>query len=151
MPLLDSGGITALGTTPLNATLEPDDIGYHNSRTNNTTYSGVQLNSNGTQYRAAAAGSWTDVGGGHWLDSGTNADFWVRATLVAGTMDWLNSGYGTWLQLNVSRNWGLVDTSPGVAAETGTVRLEIATDSGGANIIAGPVDYTLSAWNDNGL
>lgn len=151
MPLLDSGGITALGSTPLDATLEPDDTGYHNFQLNSSTYSGVQLNADGVQYRATAGGGWTGVGGGHWLVSGTAAQFWVRATLVTGTMDWVNSGYGSWLQLDTTRNWGLVDTSPGVAAETGTVRLEIATDSGGANIIAGPVDYTLSAWNDNGI
>ncbi len=67
--------------------------------------------------------------------------YYIRATLVAGT-DPISGSLDTWLSLvpeapfpmgNRSWTWAQPDIGPAV---TGTIKLEIATDSGGANIVA---------------
>lgn len=70
---------------------------------------------------------------GQWLNKAAlNANYWVLATVTSG------SGFGgtlsTWLRLNTSRNWFLFQSGPG--DNTGTLSIEISTDSGGAVIVA---------------
>lgn len=67
-------------------------------------------------------------------------NLWVRCTLVAGTA--LNAGdaTGSWHTLTSSqaRSFGLTYTASAGAPDLdqSTIRLEIATDSGGTNIVA---------------
>lgn len=74
---------------------------------------------------------------------GIGTSHWVRATVTSGT---LTSGTaGTWLQLSSNRTWNKQQTIIGASSVTFT--LELATDSGGANIVA-TCSVTLTAEVD---
>jgi hypothetical protein len=100
----------------------------------------VTINRDGT-----LTGTGGDFGFSHnWYRNGgaTIGDgFWVRATVTSGGLSG-GSGTGTWLQLSSSRNWQRNRTTVGSSA--GTITLEIATDSGGTNIVTSG-SYTLTA------
>lgn len=130
----------------LTATLDPDSLDYHNLINNTNTYAGVQINADGYQYYANSTGTWIQMTS-YWADGNSSALYWVRAT-SSDTLDWVDSGTGSWLQCNTTRNWGIVDTTAGVIPETASVTIDIATDSGGSNIVATET-YTLSAHNND--
>lgn len=68
--------------------------------------------------------------------------YWVRATATSGS---LSSGTtGSWLQLNSARTW-VRDNAGTEGTLSATLTLEIATDSGGVNIVATRTGIVLSA------
>lgn len=134
-------------TASLSATLAGDNAAHTNSVPTNC-YAGVSLNSNGTEYAYSALGSATGTDLGDWLESGSADQFWARCTLNAGTLDGANSGTGSWLQLSTTRNWAIVRTT--VGTDTADIDIDIATDSGGSNIVAS-ANYTLSATEETPL
>ena len=60
-------------------------------------------------------------------------NYWIRATLDAGSTPTAGT-LNTWQQLSTNREWYI--SRPVVGVSTFTVKIEIATDSGGTNIIA---------------
>lgn len=58
--------------------------------------------------------------------------FWVRATLAAGTTP-TSGTIGSWTQLSATSTWNNTRTITG--NKTSTLTIELATDSGGANIV----------------
>ncbi|MHC4371641.1 MAG: hypothetical protein ACYSW8_28840, partial [Planctomycetota bacterium] len=70
-------------------------------------------------------------------ESSTVGDgYWVRATKISGIdPNGTNSGFGTWLQLNATREWSHLQTTIAATGPT-KIKLELATDSGGSNIVA---------------
>jgi hypothetical protein len=63
-------------------------------------------------------------------------NYWVRATKSSGIdPTGTNSGFGTWLQLSSTRTWSHLRTLIGSDGPT-KIKLELATDSGGSNIVA---------------
>lgn len=154
--LSDVGGVLSLGTN-LAARLARDDLTYHNWQINTITYAGVRLANDGTQYYKGPGDTWAadlDSGKNPWLVQGSAGDFWVRATLNSSTsgLNDTTSGVDSWLQLNTTRSWSIVDSVAGIptTAEEASLTLEIATDSGGSNIVATET-YTLRAFNDNAV
>ena len=65
--------------------------------------------------------------------AGVGATYWVRATVNSGTSP-SGQPVGSWLQLDVDRTWILSRSTVGIT--TCSLTFQIATDSGGANIIA---------------
>lgn len=140
--LVDTGFLS--GET-LNAALAPDSTTYHQVRFGLTCYSGVKLDSDGSQYYMDNTGAWqVDTSPNTWLIAGTSDKFWVRATLNSGSLDHLNSGTGSWLQLNTDKNWAFFDSTSGDGADAVSLTLEISTNSSGTNILD-TVTYTMSA------
>jgi hypothetical protein len=64
---------------------------------------------------------------------GIGTGYWIRLTVNSGTSP-SGSAVGSWLQLSSARSWSLTRTTIGTF--TGNYTLEIATDSGGTNIVA---------------
>ncbi len=133
------------GGLGLSAQLAGDGVNHTQTRAGANCYAGVRLSLGGTEYAYSAAGSPTGFNLGSWLLSGDAADFWARCTLNSGTLDGANSGVGSWLQLNTTRSWAIVRTTNG--NDTADFDIDIATDSGGANIIAS-ANYTPSATRE---
>jgi hypothetical protein len=67
--------------------------------------------------------------------------YWIRVTATVGTFT-SSSGAG-WLQLSSTRTWAEQTVAPGTEQTTFTV--EIATDSGGSNIVFTLTGNTLTA------
>lgn len=68
--------------------------------------------------------------------------YWIRVTLTAG--DALDTGTaGSWLQLSSDRTFGY--SQSGLGSKSGTFTIEIATDSGGSNIVDTRAGVTLDA------
>jgi hypothetical protein len=67
-------------------------------------------------------------------------DLWIRATNVAGDNPTGGSGLGTWLPLvgagSAERFWTWLETTNGFATTSGTVMVELSTDSGGVTIVS---------------
>lgn len=120
-------------------------VSHSQTRAGADCYAGVSLNADGTEYAWSAAGSATGFDLGNWLVNGSASEFWARCTLNAGTLDGANSGVGSWLRLNTTRNWAILRTVNG--ADTADIDIDIATDSGGANIFAS-ANYALSATRE---
>lgn len=64
------------------------------------------------------------------------ATYYIKATLSAGTTPTSGSTMTTWLALTTRRWWRWTETRNGFYTTTGTLKIEIATDSGGTNIVA---------------
>lgn len=99
---------------------------------------GLRLLRDGSLQRVVS-GSWTDWFTTEWGDpEGTTVgdDYWVQATLVSGdTPTQTNAGFGSWLQLNATHEWSHLQSVVGQDGPT-KIKIEIATDSGGSNIVA---------------
>ena len=70
---------------------------------------------------------------GDWLDSGDGSDLYIQCV----TSDSLSGDLsdGSWLSLTTNRQWYIFDNSADDGAVTASFTLNIATDSGGSNII----------------
>jgi hypothetical protein len=76
--------------------------------------------------------------GTEWTDAypGETGDTWIRATNDAGSNPDSGPALGTWHTLGngATNSWRWVVTGAGTSQ--GTLKIEIATDSGGSNIVA---------------
>lgn len=115
-------GTTGTPNTTLTVKLSPTDA-----------TAGWDFNSDGTVDNEATAGISQFNGGVEWIDLSPTGSYWIRATLNAGNAP--DSGtLGTWLALTISRSWRWTITGTGTTS--GSVKIEIATDSGGSTIVA---------------
>lgn len=74
-----------------------------------------------------------------WTGNGQNPldDLWIRFTLDAGeAADSITPAVGTWGKLSGSSETAASFTGTTTSSQTGTYQVDIATDSGGTNIIA---------------
>ena len=100
------------------------------------------FNLDGTVDRTQTAGTTQFQTGVEWdTDQPSPAtDIWLRATLDAGSNPTSGDALGSWHILNGSgeanRTFTWTETTDGVAVITGTLMVELATDSGGSNIVA---------------
>lgn len=104
-----------------------------------TATAGVTFNTDGS---ISFNGSGPAADTNWWRPTATSigASYWVRATVNSGTLSTGTSG--SWLQLNAARSWTKSSTGAGVL--TCNITLQVASDSGGANIVSSGT-YTLSA------
>jgi hypothetical protein len=75
------------------------------------------------------------ITGDRWFGPGNavGANYWVRATLTAGTAPTGGSGTGTWLQLSSARSWSKTQST--IGSTSSTLLIEVATDAGGVNVV----------------
>jgi len=85
-------------------------------------------NKSSTQYSA----------GVQWVNTQQSpfGDYWIRATANADDLPDTGYALGTWWALTTTRYWGWEVTGSGFQHSSGSVKVEIATDSGGTNIVA---------------
>jgi hypothetical protein len=78
-----------------------------------------------------AVGNWTTP-----ITVGIGSSYWIRATQTASSGPGTNYGdsRGVWLQLDTGRTFGVSKTANGLS--TRQYDFEIASDSGGSNIVA---------------
>jgi hypothetical protein len=102
--------------------------------------------SNGTwnatlEASASKSGNW-----GTPTTTGAGSGFWIRFTRTFFSGGAGNSATGStgWLQLNVSQDI-LVERTSGFGVTTAEYTIEIATDSGGSNIVASAAFITFTA------
>lgn len=79
----------------------------------------IRLNSDGYAYHGDN-GSYTQQY--KWLQSGTNTDFEVYATVTSGSV---SGTTGAWLSLGTTRDWSVVDGSSDGTSEEASVDLTI--------------------------
>lgn len=63
--------------------------------------------------------------------TGIGSSYWIRTTLTSGDAPNIDSGLNTWLALSTARSWGYSSGN----SRSGTFLAEIASDSGGTNIV----------------
>lgn len=94
-------------------------------------HSGVKLGSDGVLSVVNAFGGFNVVAG-EWLITGTAANFYVKRTIITGTLE--TDPGGTFLQLNVDRIYDNIQVPAGIK-ET-TILLEFSSDVSGVPIVA---------------
>lgn len=109
----------------------------------NDAHAGVRFNSDGTiSVTQGSSVSWI-YSGGTWgtpSGAGDGTTYWVRATITAG--DPFTSGTtGSWIQISTAPLWRNAVTT--IGNKNNTVTFEIASDSGGSNIIATITGVTI--------
>lgn len=92
----------------------------------------LQYNSDGS---VAVVGNMSASGASWFLpnSSGVGAGYWARLTINTGSGPTSGSGTGSWLSLAAAKSWTWT-VSPG-GTLTATATLELASDSGGSNIL----------------
>lgn len=107
----------------------------------------LNFNSDGT-VSSSHNGSGLDVSHNWHLNpaGGVGTNFWVRATVSAGTTP-TSGTVDSWLQLSSNRSWANADAVANGLSVTSTLTIEIATDSGGSNIVTSG-SYTVVAEKD---
>ena len=101
-----------------------------------TAYAEYSFNSNGSISYFTSNGNGTQ---GSWATPNTvgiGSNYWIRFTQTAsfGPSTETGSARNTWIQLSNAPTFGLSKTANGYSSRTYTV--EIASDSGGSNIVA---------------
>lgn len=81
----------------------------------------------------AVGDSTTNFNWGTPTTAGAGNSYWVRATLSSGSTP--SGTLNTWLQLSTTRGWSVFRSSSSVGTTTSVLTIQIATDSGGSNII----------------
>lgn len=110
-----------------------------NSASQNYAAAGWTFKTTGTVWKYSSATQFQD--GIEWTsgqDSPTE-DSWIRATVTAGSTP--NGPVGSWLKVagsgSADRTWTIDrDSTEGSGTTTCTLKIELATDSGGSNIVA---------------
>ena len=115
-----------------------------------TAYAGVEFQSDGEQYKTPITGpnSTYSTDQGDWLTHGDASDVWVTCTITGGTLGSFNSedaGQGTRLQLNTSRAWRIVKSSPGT--DTIIATFDFHDASSGGNLLDS-ISITFTATHD---
>lgn len=112
---------------------------------------GIRLLRDGSLQRVVS-GTWTDWFTNEWGEpefTTAGDTYWVQATLVNGdSPTQTNAGFGSWLQLNATHEWSHLQNVVGTDGPT-KIKLEIATDAGGSNIVATGY-YQFTATVDSG-
>lgn len=117
------------GSRPCEAGVRFNTDGTSDSRVYNADYTTARLN-------------WVSPAG-H-----SSVDHWIRFERISGDTAGFTGTLSTWLQ--VSGGSGSAReiyyyVAAGAGLLSGTYSAEIATDSGGSNIVAGPTNFTLTA------
>ncbi len=130
-----------VGTSSVNLTSRLVD----NSRILGNCHSGISLGSNGILSLFQPNGGLSQVTG-EWLLVGDAADFFVKATIVSGTLLVDPTPFG-FVQLSTTRSYDNVSSNLGVFKST-RVFFEIATDIDGNNIVE-QATMTFSSFVQN--
>lgn len=115
------------------------DLSTSDSQVASPAIASFTLNTNGSCANSPSTAP------GNWYSPTTTSignNYWARVTVTSGL---LSSGtVNSWLQLNTSRTWTLQnDGFDGTLSAT--IKLEIASDSGGSTIVASRSGIVLSA------
>ena len=88
----------------------------------------------------AAVGNWATP-----TTAGIGSSYWIRFTQTSssGTSTETGSARGTWISLSISPTFGVQVSGPGYGSRTYTV--EVASDSGGSNIVATKTSVEIAA------
>ena len=88
----------------------------------------------------AAVGDWATP-----TTAGIGSSYWIRFTQTSssGTSTETGSARGVWIALSISPTFGVEVSGPGYASRTYTV--EVASDSGGSNIVATKTSVEIAA------
>lgn len=94
----------------------------------------VDKDEGGTVTQFQAGTEWSDA------QPTPGADMWLRATLDSGDTTTAGDTLGVWLKVagsgSANRTFTWEETTDGFANTIGTIQAELATDSGGTNIVA---------------
>jgi hypothetical protein len=113
---------------------------------NSTATAGLDFNSNG--YMSRSSSGYGTVSMGQWATSSSvGSNYWIRLTQTSqlGITTVTGAARGVWHQLSTTRTFGVSTSSLGYGSKTYTV--EIASDSGGATIVATKTGVEIAAEN----
>ena len=113
---------------------------------NTTATAGFDFNSNG--YMSRSSSGYGTVSMGQWATSSSvGSNYWIRLTQTSqiGLTTVTGAARGVWHQLSTTRTFGVSTANIGYGSKTYTV--EIASDSGGSNIVASRTGIEIAAEN----
>lgn len=115
---------------------------------NDSARAGLSFAADGTYTRASGTGGLGNTLQGNWCNITPSQTYYIRGTHISGDAQADDvSALNTWLALNSSRTFVVIDTTPTIAYANrdSTLKVEIASDSGGSNILA--TGYYFIEWS----
>jgi hypothetical protein len=100
---------------------------------------GWKFKSDGTVFRTNLPGTLYNIqfnAGTEWCNTTPSQTYYLRCTVEAGSLGGSSSNENIWLALTSDRTFEVVDTTAGFSPVTVQMKIEIASDSGGSNILA---------------
>jgi hypothetical protein len=95
---------------------------------------GIYLNNDGTVTLTATNNGNSSSSWGTPSIAGIGAGYWVRFTLVSGNTPSVGGGLGNWIQISSGGSYATINRTA-VGTSQANMRLDIATDSSGSNVI----------------
>lgn len=98
---------------------------------------GWRFNSNGTLFRTNFSGNYGVYNFlTEWCNTTPSQTYYLRCTVQAGSLGGNSASANVWLALTSDRTFEVVDTTAGTSPVNVQMKIEIADDSGGSNIVA---------------
>jgi hypothetical protein len=119
------------------------------SHLSGSSSAGVRFSSDGTVAGFITGGLGGSTGPAHmrWfhpLKEGVGPGYWVRATLIRGSVPNTNAGLGVWLSLAASSSW--ITISNGNFFRESVLLFEVATNAAGSVIVASGTIQLQADW-----
>lgn len=131
-------GVGVVETVTLSGTTSSYNLATSVTPNLSDAVAGWKFKSDGTLFKTNVSGTYNTQfnPGTEWCNTSPGSTYYIRATITSGSLGNGSDSDNVWLALTIDRTFQCVDTTAGGAPAIFSAKIDIATDSGGSNIIA---------------
>lgn len=133
-----STGQGVVETVSLSGTSSSYNLTVSNTVNPTSAVAGWKFKTDGTLFETNIGGTYNVQfnAGTEWCNTTPSQTYYLRCTVINGILDGGSSATNTWLALTTERTYQVVDSTVSGSSNQVQLKIEIASDSGGSNILA---------------